>query len=205
MTNILLNYFLTNKKKTELESQGIVVPPDFMTNGLMYGMLAPNIPFLGYIITEKNAKELIAQKALLDEKGEVPVPVPVTESDNSPSLPPLVNITAVDQNGNKLNRANFASLPAKLDSKAVDDLIGLFKDKVFDTAITDENGNTNLFYPEKRGITIISHYKEKLSKLYFAAGKVPSTLEYKIEVLPEATEEVCVDKTQNVTKSRNTK
>jgi len=165
----MLNYVLANKKKKELEAQGITVPSDFMTKSLMYGMVAPNIPMLGYIIIDKEAKKLLVSEATL-----------ATETGNPP-YPPLIKITAVDQNGNKLNRVLFISLPGKIEG----DFECILKEKQFDTATTDENGVANLFYPKESDITIISFANKRLSTLQFEAGKVPETLEFLIETIPE--------------------
>ena len=208
----MLNFVLANKKKQELEAQGITIPSDFMTKSLIYGMVAPNMPMLGYMIIDKDAKKLIADKAARDAKEKAQEKeVPATETGNPPkaeetasgtetgnppkeeetasgtdtgnpsTLPPIIKITAVDRKGAKLNIVYFASLPGKIDQ----DFANVLGEKSFDTAITDEHGVTNLFYPKDGDVTIISYANDRLSKLQFDAGKVPSDLEFLIESIPE--------------------
>lgn len=183
---MLLNYVLANKKKEELEAQEISVPSDFMTKALVYGIAAPTIPMLGYLMVDKEAKKLIALKATQDQQQEEEKPQEgsTTEGEETAETcttsehpSPVVNIKATNENGTSLDRVNFASIYGELG----DDFKRLLKEKSFDFAISDVSGNANLFYPEDTDVTIVAFYEKQLVQQYFEKGTIPAAIEFKID------------------------
>jgi hypothetical protein len=121
----------------------------------------------------------VSEKAISNAKQEK---VLGTETGNPDPIPPFVNIKAVNRKGDKLNRIHFTSLSGKIG----ENFVSVFKEKSFDTAITDVNGNTNLFYPKEGDVTSISITNGRVSQLQFEEGKIPSSIEFLIEAAPEA-------------------
>lgn len=176
--NMMLNYFLANNKKKELEDQGIKVPSDFLMKGLMYSMIAPNMPYLGYMIIDKEAKKLVAQNAIV----EITLEEAMDKEDAAVEHQPHTKFVCKDDKGENLKNITIIAIAGNIQMDASSEKIN--KSDIFDYAITDDKGEAHIFYPKDKALTFFLKHGKDTKREFFEVGKVPATIKttFKSEV-----------------------